>query len=128
MNWTRALGECAHVMRELHEVREAGFTEAALAFPRSPLALRLIAAFNGGPANWTPPRGWHYFPNALSKAAWERVIAHAYCWEPFDRAGDALDLFHIWGGRGDWPNDATRKAWERVHVAALTFLKEAEAA
>lgn len=122
MNWTRALAECVHVMAELHALREAGFTEAALAFPRPPWAVRFIAAFNGGPAGWVPPRGWHYFPNAGSVEAWERVRLSA------KHGGDAAMMWRAWCRADDhepWPNDATRKAWERVFAAAREFVAEA---
>jgi hypothetical protein len=72
MNWQLALGECVRVMAELHGVRQAGFTEAALAFPRDMLALKLLCAFNGCPPHLAP-NGWHYFPNEATKKAWQRV-------------------------------------------------------
>jgi hypothetical protein len=109
-------------MRELHEVREAGFTEAALREPREPEALRLLCAFNGAPAGWAPPRGWHYFPNAKSAAAWERVMREAR------RGGSPLDLAGAYAPCiVGFANEPMRKAWERVHAAAQEFV-EREAA
>lgn len=117
MNWTRALAECVHVMRELHEVREAGFTEAALRHPRGPLALRLLCAFNGAPAGWVPPRGWRYFPNAASGRAWDRVMSAAVT------GGDALALAQAFAPSiTGFANEPMRKAWERVHAAARDYL------
>ena len=72
MNWQRALGEIAMVAGELVAVRDAGFTEAALAYPRDEFALDLLCAFNGCPPKLAP-NGWRYFPNELTKKAWQRV-------------------------------------------------------
>jgi hypothetical protein len=110
-------------MRELHEVREAGFTEAALKFPRSALALRLLCAFNGAPAGWSAPRGWRYYPGLASLRAWSRVMVAA------ERGGDALKLARAYtdGAITGFANEPMRKAWERVHAAAQEFV-EREAA
>lgn len=121
MNWQRALAECVHVMGELHAVRDAGFTEAAFEFPREPLAVRLLCAFNGAPAGWTPPRGWHYFPNLLSWRAWGRVMLAAAM------GAGAYELARAYAPSfgGPWPNEPMRKAWERVHAAARAELERA---
>ena len=67
-----AFGQVALLAAELDSVRKAGFTEAALAFPRDELALKMLCAFNGqDPIK--APNGWHYFPNAACKKAWQRV-------------------------------------------------------
>ena len=73
MNWKRALSEVAHVAGECVVVRAAGFTTAALAFPRSHDGLVALCAFNGIPVDKAPP-GWHYYPNAGTQKAWERVV------------------------------------------------------
>lgn len=73
MNIQRALDEIAYVAGELQAVRDAGFTEAALAFPRSEQGLIALCAFNGISVGQAP-RGWRYWPNAGMKACWERVI------------------------------------------------------
>jgi hypothetical protein len=112
MNHLHALAECAHVMRELHEVREAGFTEEALKFPRPPHALRLLCAFNGAPPGWEAPHGWHYFPNLASLRAWTRVM------EAADTGGSALDLARAYAPSiVGFANEPMRKAWERVRAA-----------
>jgi hypothetical protein len=72
VSWQRALSEIAQVARELVAVRDAGFTERALKFPRDEFALELLCAFNGAsPSN--APRGWRYFPNEGTAKAWGRV-------------------------------------------------------
>lgn len=58
---------------ELHAVREAGFDEEALKYPRSRLGLIALCAFNGIDPSQAP-RGWHYWPNKGMKIMWERVI------------------------------------------------------
>lgn len=72
MNWQLALSEIAHVMGEIHACRQAGFTGAALAFPRDQLALKMLCAFNGCQPHQAP-NGWRYFPNEATKKAWTRV-------------------------------------------------------
>lgn len=74
MDWKRALGEIAHVAGECVAVRDAGWTTAALAFPRSHEGLVALCAFNNIPVD-KAPLGWHYWPNAGMQKAWERVIA-----------------------------------------------------
>jgi hypothetical protein len=71
--WVLALSECAHIMREAHAVREAGFTIDALNYPRSREGLIALCAFNGIKPEQAP-RGWHYWPNPQMKKSWERVI------------------------------------------------------
>lgn len=58
-------------------VRKAGFTDAALAFPRDELCVKLLRAFNGVPENWPTPLGWRFFPNAMTRDAWLRVTEAA---------------------------------------------------
>lgn len=72
MNWQRALGEIGKIAAESVGLREAGFTDAALAFPRDEFALELLCAFNGVPVQLAP-KGWRYFPNEGAKKAWGRV-------------------------------------------------------
>jgi hypothetical protein len=109
-------------MRELHEVREAGFTEAALRYPRGLFSLRLLCAFNGAPAGWEAPRGWRYYPNELALKAWAEVMTVA------EEGGGPLDLARAYAPCvTGFANEPMRKAWERVHAAALSFLKQAEA-
>lgn len=68
MSWERALGEIAYVAGEMHAVREAGFMEGALRFPRSRDGLVALCAFNGIKPEQAPP-GWRYWPNAAMKSA-----------------------------------------------------------
>jgi hypothetical protein len=72
MDWQRALAEIAYVAGEAVAVRNAGFTEGALRYPRDDIGLRMICAFNGIQPEQAP-RGWHYWPNAGTQKAWERV-------------------------------------------------------
>lgn len=72
MNWQRALAECAHVMKQMHDVRLAGFDTTALAFPRDDLAYRMLCAWNGVDPSHAP-NGWRFFPNEGTKKAWGRV-------------------------------------------------------
>lgn len=74
-DWRVALSQAAFAVADAHAVREAGFTEAALQFPRSHRELVAICAFNGLADPSSAPRGWHYFPNAATAKAWRRVIA-----------------------------------------------------
>lgn len=53
-------------------LRAVGFTKAAAAHPRAPLALALLAAFNGV-APEQLPEGARYFPNEATEKAWDRV-------------------------------------------------------
>jgi hypothetical protein len=110
------------LMTDEEAVRDAGFTKAALAWPRSPLAVRLLAAFNGAPPGWQPPRGWHFFPNEHSAAAWSRVI------EAGSAGASPLDLMRAYAPSielADFPNVAAGNAWSRV---ALVFQAIREAA
>ena len=75
MNWKLALEQIAFVASETVAVREAGFTTAALAFPRTRRELVAICAFNGLTDPDKAPRGWHYYPNAGTAKAWQRVVA-----------------------------------------------------
>lgn len=69
----RAVAEIAEVCRLRIAVREAGFTDAALAFPRSRMGFIALCAWNGvDPVN--APLGWHYAPNKAALMAWERVV------------------------------------------------------
>jgi hypothetical protein len=70
------LSEVAALARELISLREAGFSGAALAFPRDELALEMLCAFNNCPPRLAP-NGWRYFPNEATKKAWQRVAEAA---------------------------------------------------
>lgn len=69
----RALEQIVAVATECVAVRDAGFTTAALAFPRSERGLTAICAFNGIKPEQAP-RGWRYYPNEPTMRAWERVV------------------------------------------------------
>jgi hypothetical protein len=73
-DWQLAFAQIAHVAGELIAVREAGFTEEALKWPRSEKGIVALCAFNGISREQAPP-GWRYYPNKGMKACWERVIA-----------------------------------------------------
>jgi hypothetical protein len=70
----RPFEQIAFVAGEAIAVRDAGFTTDAFAFPRDEAGMLAICAFNNCPRE-RAPRGWHYYPNAGTKKAWERVIA-----------------------------------------------------
>lgn len=72
----RAFEQIVLIVKELHDLRAAGFTEAALAYPRDELALKMLCAFNNCPPRLAP-NGWRYFPNPATKAAWQRVAEAA---------------------------------------------------
>ena len=57
-------------------LRDAGFTTEAIRWPRDPLALKLLCAWNNLLPEKAPP-GWAYHPNDKSFEAWERVAATA---------------------------------------------------
>lgn len=54
--------------------RAAGFSYKAVDFPRCELGLAAFAAWAGVPVE-SFPVAWRFYPNANTKAAWERVIA-----------------------------------------------------
>lgn len=54
------------------EFRLAGFSADALNYPRDRLAFEMLCAFNGVKPEQAP-KGWGYFPNEGTKAAWHRV-------------------------------------------------------
>jgi hypothetical protein len=56
------------------DFREVGFTDAAREFPRCETGVRAIAAWIGCSVEQLPV-GARYYPNAATKAAWERVYA-----------------------------------------------------
>lgn len=73
MSWVLALSEIAEVCRLRIAVREAGFGDEALNYPRDDRALKAICAFNNCPVE-KAPAGWRYFPNAGTRDAWTRVV------------------------------------------------------
>jgi hypothetical protein len=72
MNWRNAIAEVSRLAGTLIDLRAAGFTEQALAYPRDELAMRMLCAWAGCAVKHAP-NGWRYFPNAQTKAAWNRV-------------------------------------------------------
>lgn len=72
-DFARPFAEIAMLATEMQAVRDAGFTEEALHYPRSEEGLIALCAFNGINPDRAPP-GWRYWPNPQMKAAWERVI------------------------------------------------------
>lgn len=56
------------------EFHAAGFTAAARDFPRCAQGIAAICAWNGIEPGQMPP-AWGFYPNAATKAAWERVFA-----------------------------------------------------
>lgn len=68
-----ALDQIAYVAGELQAVRDCGFTEEALKYPRSHLGLVALCAFNGIRIDQAP-HGWKYWPNKGMQDCWERVI------------------------------------------------------
>jgi len=70
----RAIVQISKLATELKAVRDAGFTEQALRYPRSEKGLIALCAFNNIKPEFAP-RGWRYWPNAAMRDAWERVIA-----------------------------------------------------
>jgi hypothetical protein len=63
-------------MVTLHSLREAGFTEKAVFFPRSYPAMAMLCAWNNIPVD-KAPKGWWFFPNEATKRAWERAAEAA---------------------------------------------------
>lgn len=55
------------------DFRAIGFTKEASNWPRDELAVKMIAAFNGVPADDLPSLAWRYFPNKQTADAWKRV-------------------------------------------------------
>jgi hypothetical protein len=72
-DFARPFAEIAMLATEMQAVRDAGFTEEALHYPRSEEGLIALCAFNGIGPEQAPP-GWRYWPNKGMKACWERVI------------------------------------------------------
>lgn len=62
----------AHVKAALKIFRSAGFTLAAMQYPRPPEALAGLKRFNGVPDDMTVLIAWHYFPNAYMRDNIER--------------------------------------------------------
>lgn len=58
------------------DFRSVGFTNAAIDFPRSDLALVMFAAFNGVSVDQLP-EAMRYFPNEATEKAWTRVAEAA---------------------------------------------------
>lgn len=53
----------AHVQLANGLFRSAGFTLAAMQYPRSEQSLLALKRFNGVPDAMKPPVAWHYHPN-----------------------------------------------------------------
>jgi hypothetical protein len=66
--------EVAHVCEHRMAVREAGFTDEALKYPRSERGFIALCAWNGVEPEQAP-LGWRYAPNKGTLVAWERVVA-----------------------------------------------------
>ena len=62
----------AHVQKASKLFREAGFSLAAMQYPRSPSELKALLDFNGAPEGWKPPFAWQFFPNSAMKDFWAR--------------------------------------------------------
>jgi hypothetical protein len=71
-----ALLEVAKFATVAVSLREAGFTTEAIRWPRDPLAVKLLCAWNNVPPDKAPP-GWAYHPSDKSFEAWERVATAA---------------------------------------------------
>lgn len=120
----RAFAQILHVARELHSVREAGFTEAALAYPRDELALAMLCAF-AGCAVKVAPNGWRYFPNEATKKAWGRVADAAREHMAVDaqdaarwRALMRTPRIKMQGSAGVDPHNGQRREGTYVHFGA----------
>jgi len=68
----KPLEEIAKLAALLISLRECGFTEKALWFPRSYPAMAMLCAWNNIPVD-KAPRAWWFFPNEQTKKAWERA-------------------------------------------------------
>lgn len=60
----------AHVQVANALFRKAGFTLAAMQFPRPHESLIALKRFNGLPADAHVPLAWHYHPNAWCARRW----------------------------------------------------------
>ncbi len=68
----------AHV-REAHKIiRAAGFTMAALQYPRHEEALLALKRYNGLKEDSKVPPGWHYFANAWCRDNWDIKYPEVY--------------------------------------------------
>lgn len=65
----------AHIQVANKMFRSAGFTLAAMQYPRPPKALAGLKRFNGVPDDMPVPLAWHYFPNAYMRDNWSRYYA-----------------------------------------------------
>lgn len=63
----------AHVAAATAVFRKAGFTLAAMEFPRPVAALLALKRFNGLADDAKVPFAWHYHPNAYCRDFW---LAH----------------------------------------------------
>jgi hypothetical protein len=94
VDWILAMEEICEVMVARQAVRDAGFDDESLQYPRSRLGLIALCAFNGIPVEKAPP-GWKYWPNKGMKSCWERVIA-AILEEGFKRGQADSDSRHAY--------------------------------
>lgn len=63
----------AHVQVATAIFRKAGFTLAAMQFPRPPESLIALKRFNGLPDDAQVPTAWHYHPNAYCARRWAEL-------------------------------------------------------
>lgn len=77
----RAFEEIVKFATVAVSLREAGFTTEAIRYPRDPMALALLCAWNNIPVDKAPP-GWAFHPSDRNFEAWERVAAAARAWLP----------------------------------------------
>ena len=69
----RFFDEVADVCKHRMAVREAGFTDEALKYPRSRDGFIALCAWNGVKPEQAP-LGWRFAPNKAAYHAWERVV------------------------------------------------------
>ena len=60
----------AHVTLASKTFRDCGFSLAAMQYPRPPVALAALKAFNGLPDSAKVPFAWGYHPNAWCRDRW----------------------------------------------------------
>lgn len=68
------------------DLRAAGFTSEALAYPRDEVGLRLLCAFVGVDWQKAPP-AWWFHPNPTTQDAWKRVADEARLIFETEKAG-----------------------------------------
>lgn len=72
----RAICEVSKFATVACDLRQAGFTTEAIRYPRDPLALAMLCAWNNVKPEQAPP-GWAFHPNDKNFEAWERVATVA---------------------------------------------------